>query len=200
MSWTLVAVAAAVSYVLGAVPIGWLLLRLARGIDIRRVGSGNIGTVNVMRAGGPWLAAVVLVLDAAKGFLPVTTMLALGAEPWVAALCGFAGAAGHSWSIFLGFRGGKAVATTLGAFAAAMPEAAAVAVVLWAVVVALTRYASLGSILGSASLPVTAAVAGGGAAWVVLGLGLAALVILRHRTNLQRLLRGEELRITDRVG
>lgn len=194
-----VAAAAAASYLLGAVPIGWLLLRAARGVDVRRVGSGNIGTVNVLRAGGPGLAAVVLVLDAAKGFLPVATMLWLGAGPWAAALCGLAGAAGHSWSIFLRFGGGKAVATTLGAFAAALPEAAAVAVVIWAVVVIATRYASLGSILGSASLPVTAAMTDAGTAWVWLGLILALLVVWRHRTNVRRLLRGEELRITDRT-
>lgn len=180
-------------YALGAIPFGLLLARAFGLGDLRRAGSGNIGATNAMRVGGPWLGAATLLLDAAKGAGAVLAAPALfGPE---AALAAGAGAfLGHVYSVWLGFRGGKGVATMLGIAAAVLPLAGAVFAGVWLAAVAATRTSSVGGLAGAASAPLAAAasVASGPLA---LFAAMGALVWVKHRANLKRLLAGTEPRI-----
>lgn len=186
------------AYVVGSVPTGLLVVRALTGTDIRRVGSGNIGTVNVLRAAGPVAGALVLVVDAAKGALAVLAAQAAGQPPAVQAAAGLAAVAGHNWSVFLRLRGGKGVATSVGVLLVLSPVAAAVAAAVWVVVVALTRYASAGSLLALAAAAATMLARREPAPQVAAALLLAALAVWRHRWNIARLRTGTELTITDR--
>lgn len=185
-------------YLIGAVPTGLVLVRLLRGEDIRRYGSGNIGTVNVYRVAGPAVAAAVLAVDILKGLVPVLLAAHLGAGPGLVVLAGLAAIAGHNWSVFLGFRGGKGIATSYGVLLGLWWPAALVAAAVWVGVVGLTRYASLGSLLGVASVPVTLWGFHQPPEYVAFGVVAVLLALYRHRANIQRLLAGTELRITDR--
>jgi len=192
------------AYLLGAVPFGWLIAR-ARGVDILSRGSGNIGATNVARVLGARLGVVCFVLDALKGFLPVfVARMVHGAVPGTplpVVLVGLAAIAGHNWSVYLRFRGGKGVATSCGVFAALFPLGLLVALAVWVAVVAATRYVSLASILAGVSLFVAAMIlprAPFGVEQIPLTVfaGLAAVLgIIRHRANIARLIRGTEPRI-----
>lgn len=186
------------AYVLGSVPTGLWLVRWVRGVDVREHGSGNIGTANVYRVAGPWLGSVVLVADVAKGAVPVLVCRGLDLAPGWAVASGVASIAGHNWSVFLGFRGGKGIATSFGVLAALSPKAAAVAAALWVTAVAVTRYASVGSVLAMLSVPVSMLLWKEPAAHLAFGVAAALLGLVRHRSNLRRLVEGTELRITDR--
>lgn len=186
------------AYVLGSVPTGLWLVRWVRGVDVREHGSGNIGTANVYRVAGPWLGSVVLVADVAKGAVPVVVCRGLDLAPGWAVVAGVASIAGHNWSVFLGFRGGKGIATSFGVLAALSPKAAAVAAALWVTAVAVTRYASVGSVLAMLSVPVSMLLWKEPAAHLAFGVAAALLGLVRHRSNLRRLVEGTELRITDR--
>jgi glycerol-3-phosphate acyltransferase PlsY len=185
--------AAAAGYLLGAVPFGLVLTRLAGLGDIRTIGSGNIGATNVLRTGRKGLALATLLLDSGKG--AIAALLAL----WFAGqdamlVAGFAAVLGHNFPVWLGFRGGKGVATTLGTlFAAAWPVGLA-ACVTWLAVAALFRISSLAALVALALAPVYAWVLAGPPT-ALMALGLAVLGFVRHRTNIRRLLAGEEPRI-----
>jgi acyl phosphate:glycerol-3-phosphate acyltransferase len=184
------------AYVLGSIPTG-LLFGRARGVDVRAVGSGNIGATNVARALGKGWAAVVLACDALKGFLPVFCARQFPDRfaPWAVALVGLAAIVGHMFTIFLRGRGGKGVATSLGVALGLSPSLALICLGVYAVAYATTRLSSVGSLLGLWAFPVAALVHGGVArAYLALSVGAAALVTLRHRDNIRRLLRGEERR------
>jgi len=194
-----IAVAAVLlGYLVGSLPTGLVVIRLLKGIDIRAHGSGNIGATNVFRVAGLPTAALVLLLDMAKGAVPVLLAEAWAPSPLVAVLAGLAAVAGHNWSLFLRFTGGKGIATSFGVLLTLSPAAAAVAALVWVVVVAATRYASLGSLLGIAAVP--AAMWRRGEPREHLGFAALALLfaVYKHRTNIGRLLAGTELRITDR--
>lgn len=187
------------SYFIGAVPTGLVLVRLLKGEDIRRYGSGNIGTVNVLRVAGPATAVTVLAVDILKGLIPVLLAAGrFGEPPWVVVACALAAIAGHNWSIFLGFTGGKGIATSFGVLFGLSWPAAAVAAAVWIVVVAITRYASLGSLLAVASVPFALWRLQQPVEYVAFGIVAAVFAIWRHRGNIQRLVAGTELRITDR--
>ncbi len=186
------------SYLIGAVPTGLVLVRLLTGEDIRKHGSGNIGTVNVLRVAGPATAATVLAVDILKGLLPVLLADRLTATPWVVVACALAAIAGHNWSVFLAFTGGKGIATSFGVLLGLSWPTAAVAAGVWIVVVAITRYASLGSLLGVASVPFILWRLRQPPEYVAFGVVAAVFAIYRHRGNIQRLAAGTELRITDR--
>lgn len=188
-----------VGYLIGAVPTGLLLVRLLRGEDIRRHGSGNIGTVNVLRVAGPGVAATVLAVDVLKGLVPVLLAVRIQPDPWVVVLAGLAAIAGHNWSPFLGFQGGKGIATSYGVLLGLAWPAAVVAAVIWIAVVAATRYASLGSLLGVASVPFSLWRFHEPPAYMAFGVIAALFAIYRHRGNIQRLVAGTELRINDRI-
>ncbi len=186
------------AYLLGSVPTGLWLVRWLRGLDLRERGSGNIGTTNVYRVAGPWLGAAVLLLDTSKGAVPVWACRALQLDAAWTVASGLASVVGHNWSVFLGFRGGKGIATTFGVLLALSPRAAFVAVAVWVLVAAATRYASVASLLSVLSVPVSMALWREPAPHVAFGLAAAALGVARHRANLRRLREGTELRITDR--
>ena len=186
------------SYLIGAVPTGLVLVRLLRGEDIRRHGSGNIGTVNVLRVAGPATAVTVLIVDILKGLIPVLLAVRLEAAPWVIVACALAAIAGHNWSVFLGFTGGKGIATSFGVLLGLSWPAAVVAAAVWVVAVAITRYASLGSLVAVASVPFTLWRLQQPVEYVAFGIIAAVFAIYRHRGNIQRLVAGTELRITDR--
>jgi glycerol-3-phosphate acyltransferase PlsY len=185
-------------YLLGSVPTGLVVVRALTGTDIRRAGSGNIGTVNVLRAAGWAAAAAVLALDVAKGGLSVLLARAAGQPVPVQVAAGVAAVAGHNWSVFLRLQGGKGVATSLGVLGALSPPAAAVAVVVWAAVVAATRYASAGSLAALAAAAVMLSVRREPLPHLVAGALLAGLALWRHRANLARLRAGTELTLTGR--
>jgi glycerol-3-phosphate acyltransferase PlsY len=180
-------------YLLGSIPFGLLVARL-RGVDLRAVGSGNIGATNVARALGKPTGLAVLALDAIKGFAPTfAAARALGDDAACAA--GLAAILGHILPVWLRFRGGKGVATGLGVFAALAPVAAGISVACYAVVVAATRLSSLGSLVGATALLVGMVVTG--RTPLVLGLGAAVwlLIVVKHRGNIRRLIRGEETKV-----
>jgi glycerol-3-phosphate acyltransferase PlsY len=182
------------AYLLGSIPFGVVVARL-KGVDLRQVGSGNIGATNVARALGKAWAIVVLAADAAKGFVPVWLGRRLGLPPSVVALAGFIAIVGHMFTLFLRGRGGKGVATSLGVALALSPLSALIGFGVYVVVFAATRLSSLGSLLGVWTFS-TLIVIGQRFPWPydVLAIGGAALVTLRHHQNIGRLLRGEEKR------
>lgn len=188
------------AYLIGAIPVGFLVARAAGGTDIRRAGSGNIGATNVLRTLGKGPAVLTLVGDIVKGCLAVTAARSIGTEAWAAAGGAIAAIAGNCWPVFLGFRGGKGVATGLGAFLALVPWAVAPAAVLWIAVTALSRYVSLASVIGCLSLPVGAALLGYPRHAVIASAIAALIIVWRHRENLARLASGTERRLGERAG
>ncbi len=196
MSAAMGAACFALGYLLGAIPFGLLLTRLAGIGDIRAIGSGNIGATNVLRTGRRGLAAATLLLDAAKGAAAVLLArlwLAPGlpAFLWLAAL---GAVIGHVFPLWLGFRGGKGVATALGVLLAAVWPAGVLACVIWLLAAVIGRRSSLAALIALAASPfLTFAFAGAGA--VAPSLAIAALIFWRHRANIARLLAGTEPRI-----
>jgi acyl phosphate:glycerol-3-phosphate acyltransferase len=197
----------AFAYLLGSVPSGWLVMKVYRNQDVRKLGSGNIGAANVFRAGGPGAFAATLVADGLKGFIPVMLgiLLGLGDQEIALAAIGLAAVLGHTWPIYLGFRGGKGVATSGGVLLALAPVALVIAGLSWFLVVRLTRLASLSSLIAVAVgfLSLIALHFAGWQAWrpvgwsvIVLGVALVGLVLYRHRGNIERLATGRELKIT----
>ena len=189
----------AVGYGLGSIPTGLLIARWQKGVDIRQHGSGNIGMTNVLRAVGKGAAALTLVGDLAKGFIPVLLARAWLTSPWAIGLVALAAVVGHLYPLFAGFHGGKGVATTLGAFIPLLPGPLLIAFVVWAACVAFRRQVSLGSLAAAASLPIAALFWGSPTAYVLYTLVAAALIWYRHRENIQRLLAGTEPTIGQRA-
>jgi glycerol-3-phosphate acyltransferase PlsY len=189
----------AAGYLAGSIPFGYVLARFVLGVDVRTVGSGNIGGTNVARAGGKALGVTVILLDAAKAIVPilVARRLLAGAphgDVWVV-LVALAAFVGHLFPVWLGFKGGKGVATGLGIFAVLSPWGAAAGIVTYGLVYAATRISSLGSLLGTSACAAATFVLHGvrsPVSWA--GLALTALIVLRHRENIRRLLSGEEKR------
>ncbi len=185
--------AAVVSYLCGSIPFGVLFAR-ARGVDLRATGSGNIGATNVARVLGKKLGAVVLLLDATKGALPVLLVrfVFAGHGPYLLPAVGLAAIAGHCFSPWLYFRGGKGVATSLGVMIAADPLVAALAVLIFALLFAVFRVVSLGSLVAAVAFPVMLWFFERPAPIVALGLGAACLIVVMHHANIARLWRGRE--------
>ncbi|MBI2437402.1 MAG: glycerol-3-phosphate 1-O-acyltransferase PlsY [Lentisphaerae bacterium] len=190
------------AYLLGAIPFGFLIAR-ARGVDIRTVGSGNIGATNVFRAVGKGWGALVFAGDVLKGFIPVSVFPLLARKFWaydggelLSLMCACLAIGGHNWPVYLRFKGGKGVATSVGALLGLTPPAAGIGLLAWALVFAATRYVSVASIV--AALVVAGAVwffyASGGILLPVVLTVLCGLVIWRHKRNIQRLLAGTENR------
>jgi glycerol-3-phosphate acyltransferase PlsY len=189
--------AAAIGYLLGSIPWGLVLSRLAGHGDIRRIGSGNIGATNVLRSGGKGLAALTLLLDAAKGILAVAIARRWGEAAALAA----AGTAviGHMFPFWLGFRGGKGVATAFGVLTILAWPVALAAALIWLAVALLCRYSSLAALVAAAAAA-GVAVAIAETRLAVLVSGIAVLVVLRHHANIRRLIAGSEGRISFKKG
>jgi len=192
------------SYLVGSIPFGVIVGR-ARGVDIRKHGSGNIGATNVLRLLGPGPAAAVFVGDTVKGIIPVLLggrLIDGWALPrvdlWLMALA-LAPILGHSFSIFLRFRGGRAVATTLGVLLGMSWQAGLAGLGMFVLLVALTRYVSIASIGASASVPIYLAATGARPAWAGFWTAIAALIIARHIPNIGRILDGTEPKIGQRA-
>jgi glycerol-3-phosphate acyltransferase PlsY len=181
------------AYVIGSVPSGYIIGRIS-GIDVRSVGSGNIGATNVVRALGKGRGGLTLLADAAKGYLPVFVGLRLEFDAAVIALVAIAAFLGHLYPLFLNFHGGKGVATALGALLALAPAATLILIVVFAVAVLASRIVSLGAIAAAIAAPVVLWLFSQSLVFVAMGLFLGAMVILRHRGNIQRLLAGTEPR------
>jgi acyl phosphate:glycerol-3-phosphate acyltransferase len=190
------------SFLIGAIPWGYLAGKASRGIDLRTVGSGGTGATNVLRTLGPRASALVAVLDILKGVVPVAFARAVGFDgAWVAAAA-VAAVAGHCWSPFIGFKGGKGVATGAGAAIALFPQVLLIVPVM-ALVVWTTKYVSLGSLTaaGLATLLAVAYAAAGILEWVsvVAILCISGIIAIRHEGNIRRLLNGNERRIGQKI-
>jgi len=186
-------------YLLGAIPFGVLVGKVARGIDIREFGSGNIGASNVLRTLGVGPALLVFVLDTAKGTAAVVACRALKMEPWIVVMGGVLSIVGHSFSVFLRFRGGKGVATSLGMIIGLNPMIAGIAFGLWLVIVGLTRIISVGSMLAAISVPAMMFAWEKHVEYQAIAVMAATLILVKHRSNVKRLLAGTEPRVGQRV-
>lgn len=190
--------AVAFGYLVGSVPFAYLLAR-RRGIDLRLVGSGNVGATNVLRTSGAAQAVVAMCLDAAKGAIAVLVVAACTSGPATPVAGGLAAVIGHIYPVWLRFRGGKGVATAAGVFAVLAPLALAIAAGVFVLAVSVARYISVGSMAGAIALAVSAAASEVPRA-VAVGAAIAALIIIhRHRGNLARLLSGTERRVGQRL-
>ncbi len=184
----------ALAYLIGAIPIGFIV-GLLMGTDVRRIGSGNIGATNVLRALGPRIGLPVFLADVLKGVAGVAIGRAFGMDGWLLSMCALFVVLGHCYSVFMGFKGGKGVASSLGTVIMLEPAAAAIALGFFLLAVLPTRLVSLGSIVGAVVLPVAfyALNAHGPEAVVPLA-AMSLIVIGRHHENIERLLKGEEHR------
>lgn len=182
-------------HVCGSVPSGLWLVQAFHGIDIRNYGSKNIGTTNVFRTVGPKTAVLVLIADAFKGILAVGIMSYLFHNPLLDVITALGALLGHNYSLFLGFKGGKGVATALGLLIFMMPKVAVASFGIWLVCVLLTRYVSLGSIMAAIFTPPLAWYLGYPSAYVIFSVVAAFFVVLRHKENIHRLLTGTESKI-----
>ncbi len=185
-------------YLLGAVPTG-LLVGWAAGVDIRKVGSGNIGTANVLRAAGKWAAGLTMFGDMLKGLVPVVLARLLVNDEWIIAFVALAAVAGHCWPVFLKFRGGKGVATGAGTVFGLAPLVALGLFAFWWVVALTSRYTSLAAISVMLAGPVVFFLAGQPLPYVLYTAVGAAIVLWRHRENVRSLLRGTERKVGQRV-
>ena len=195
MNW-IAATLVVAGYLLGSVSFALWLVRWRTGTDIRASGSGNAGATNVLRAHGKGLAIVVALLDVAKGTAAVLLVRLVTADPWYAAAAGFAAILGHVFPLYSGFRGGKGVATAVGAFLALAPLAMAVCLAVFVAVVAATRFVSLGSVVAIVLLPPAAGLLSHSPRPIVVAAAATAvLVVVKHLENLKRIARGEERRL-----
>ncbi len=188
-----------VAYLLGSIPFGVVVARAQSGVDLRRVGSGNIGATNVLRAVGKGAAALTLLGDIGKGAFAVALGRWFGVTPPVLAAIALSTVVGHLFPVFARLRGGKGVATTLGVVLASMPAVGALLILVWLAVAAVWRYSSLAALTASAALPMFTWILDGRPAMLVLSGALLALVVFRHRENIVRLLEGTEGKIGQRL-
>ena len=187
------------AYLLGAVPTGYLVVKLVARRDIRTLGSRTTGATNVLRAKGWALAVPVAVVDLAKGFVPAFLSLRIFEDPALAAAAALAAVLGHCFPVYIGFRGGKGVATAGGAVLALCWPCALVCLALFLLVVAATRYVSLGSMVAAAGFPVSAAALARPFLLVAFGVAVLAVVLFKHRGNIARLRNGTEHRFGERL-
>jgi glycerol-3-phosphate acyltransferase PlsY len=181
-------------YILGSVPTGFLVGR-AWGVDVRRTGSGNIGMANVLRTAGTLPAVITMAGDMLKGFAPVFLARFLTENEWVVAAVALAALAGHIWPVFLGFKGGKAVATGSGTAIALAPVVGLALFAFWCGVVLVSRYTSLGAISVMVVSPVAFLVTGQPTPYVLYTVIGGSLVLWRHRENVRALIKGTERKI-----
>ncbi len=191
MEFTLIATA----YLLGGIPFGYLLGRL-KGVDLRKVGSGNVGATNAARVLGKPYGVLVYILDFLKGFVPTLLAVKLfGSDSWTTFLVGLAAVLGHTFSPFLGFRGGKGVATASGVLFAVNPFLASAVLAVWLVVFKISGYVSLGSIAAAFAAVYLSGVFGLPFNLKCLITLTAILVVVKHKSNIERLMEGRELKV-----
>lgn len=194
----LAAITIVVAYFLGTIPSGYLVAKV-RGVNIQQVGSGNIGATNVLRALGVVPAVIVVILDPLKGALATLLPGIVGLGPWVTALAGLAAVLGNDFNVLLRMKGGKGIATSIGVFMVIDPLTTLMCLVLGVFTILLSRYVSLGSLVGMAALPLFVIVQGEYIGpRLLLAAALLGLAVYRHSSNIQRLVAGNERRLGDR--
>lgn len=199
----LVAVYTVAIYVFGSIPFGLLVGKLLKGIDIRELGSGNIGAANAFRALGPVGGVLVLLFDVSKGLLPVyVSQFLMQGESlyYLQVWSGFVAIMGHNFSLFLRFKGGKGIATSLGVIIALNWKVALICFGVWLLMVLITKYSSVGSLSGSLMFPVMMVILKQPVPYIVLGTAACLSAFYSHRGNLKKLLEGKELKITEKPG
>jgi glycerol-3-phosphate acyltransferase PlsY len=198
-------IVALVSYLLGSIPTGYLVAK-AKGVDIRKVGSGNIGATNVFRILGKPAGIFVLSADALKGFLACGLVVKLtvmvlnpnldaGTKRQLEVLAGIAAILGHNYTCFLNFKGGKGIATTAGVLVALVPKALLAVLTIWIIVFGVSRYVSLASIVAAFCLPFAVWLTGGSTTLIIITAALGTLAIYKHKANIERLRAGTENRV-----
>ncbi len=185
----------AIAYVLGSIPFGLIFSKL-KGIDPRRYGSGNIGATNIARILGKEWGIVTLACDTLKGFFPVLLAIKTGQSSLIVALTGLFAVAGHCYSIFLFFKGGKGVATALGVFLAICPMAVGIAALVFAFAVYNTRYVSVGSLAAVATMPILIFFLKSDSFFEAMSWTICFMIWIRHKDNIARLIKGEEKQIS----
>lgn len=194
----LAAITIVVAYFLGTIPSGYLVAKV-RGVNIQQVGSGNIGATNVLRALGVVPAVIVVILDPLKGALATLLPGIVGLGPWVTALAGLAAVLGNDFNVLLRMKGGKGIATSIGVVMVIDPLTTLMCLVLGVFTILLSRYVSLGSLVGMAALPLFVIVQGEYIGpRLLLAAALLGLAVYRHSSNIQRLVAGNERRLGDR--
>jgi glycerol-3-phosphate acyltransferase PlsY len=186
-------------YVSGSIPFGLLIAKASKGVDVRGIGSGNIGATNVLRAAGKGAAALTLALDMLKGWAPVALGRIVGTSDALVAGVALAAFLGHLYPVFLRFRGGKGLATFLGVLLALLPKVAFLVAGVWLLVAAVFRYSSLAALVAAAASPLLVWLLDGRRGFVALAVVLSGFILIRHRENMRRLLAGEERRIGQRL-
>jgi glycerol-3-phosphate acyltransferase PlsY len=186
-------------YVSGSIPFGLLIGKASKGVDVRGIGSGNIGATNVLRAAGKGAAALTLALDMLKGWGPVALGRIVGASDALVAGVALAAFLGHLYPVFLRFRGGKGVATFLGVLLALLPKVAFLVAGVWLLIAAVFRYSSLAAVVAAAASPLLVWLLDGRRDFVALAVVLSGFILIRHRENMRRLVAGEERRIGQRL-
>ena len=182
------------AYFIGAIPFAYIIVKLVKNIDIRTVGSGNAGATNAARVLGKWGFISVFILDALKGFLPVFISYYLYGETVITLVVAAVVVLGHTYTVFLGFKGGKGVATGAGIFLALAPIEIGIALIVFIIVFLATKMVSAGSILGSLALLISVCIMSSWFALKVLTAVIVFFVIFKHRSNIVRILKGEENR------
>jgi glycerol-3-phosphate acyltransferase PlsY len=186
------------AFLVGSIPCGVLVARV-KGIDLKKVGSGNIGATNVLRTTGKWPALITLAGDILKGVIPVAVGKYLMNDIALEGFIGLSAILGHNFSVFLRFRGGKGVATSIGVLLVFSPKAALVTMIIWLAVILATRYSSLGAIVSFGALPLTVYSVDYTRERLTISLIMSALLMLRHADNIKRLIQGTEPRIGKRA-
>ena len=187
-----------IAFFLGSIPFGIIVAKI-KGVDLKKVGSGNIGATNVLRSLGKWPATLTLFGDILKGAVAVAIGKFLGVGPVYEGLIGLSAILGHNFSIFLGFRGGKGVATSFGVLFIYTPQVAVITVIMWIIIVILTKYSSLGAIVSFGLLPVNVAVFDPHyREKLFITVLVTILILMRHKDNIRRLMKGTERKIGQR--
>jgi glycerol-3-phosphate acyltransferase PlsY len=192
-----------ITYLIGAIPTAYLFGRWLKGIDIREHGSGNVGATNAFRVLGKGPGALVLIIDILKGILPTTLVANLFGlkEPWMLVLIGLVAVAAHNWTVFLQFKGGKGIATSLGVLIGLTIQISGLRPVLlivlgtWLLVFLISGYVSLASIIAVVALPICMVKVGAPFVLVVMSIILCVFIVFRHRSNINRLIQGKENRV-----
>lgn len=186
------------SFILGSVPFG-IIVAKTKGIDLKRVGSGNIGATNVLRSVGKWPAVLTLFGDILKGSLAVAAGRYFGVEPLYEGLMGISAILGHNFSLFLGLKGGKGVATSIGMLIIYTPKVAFFTLILWVMIVFFTKYSSLGAIVSFGLLPINIVLFDYDKTKVLVTVLISLFILMRHKDNIQRLIKGTERKIGQRA-
>jgi acyl phosphate:glycerol-3-phosphate acyltransferase len=188
-----------VSYLLGSISFGYIITKKIKGVDIRKLGSGNTGATNISRVVGIKYAVLVLILDALKGFAAILLSSYLSGEMLVILLCGLTVIAGHNWPVFFAFKGGRGGATTLGVFLGLAPIATVIVFAIFILVIMITRYVSLGTIVAAIAIPVSMLILKYPTGYIIFGLAVCLILLWKHIPNIKRLMKGKESKWGEKI-